>query len=460
MNRKVDFYWLLLTAALALSACGPADVTPTPTGTPRASATATPTPVPGSRLGVDEDALRGTHVTVWHPWFGAEASLFQSQVAQFNTENPWGIVVLIQPQGNFTELFDAVDNALASGESPDLVAALPEQALAWDRDDAVLDLTPYLADPDFGMGAADLTDIPSIFLAGDEVDGRRLGMPAQRTARFILYNQTWARELGFDAAPASADEFEQQACAANKLMRSDETPANDGQGGWLVDAHPMTALAWMQAFDGGLLARDGYRFLSHPNVAALTFVKGLYDDGCAWMSTQGTDSEHFAARRALFATASLDEFYEFSQAFIRAGSRDEWTVLAFPGTNGGDFLTYGSSYVILKSDDTRQMAAWLFVRWMLSPENQTRWVKSTSLYPLRASALDALQDYGEGHPQWQAAVELLPLAQVPPQIPAWRKMRPMVGDAFLSIFRLNTPQGQLSALLARMDATVSDLNGK
>jgi ABC-type glycerol-3-phosphate transport system substrate-binding protein len=162
----------------------------------------------------------------------------------------------------------------------------------------------------------------------------------------------------------------------------------------------------------------------------------------------------------LFATASLDEFYEFSQAFIRAGSQDKWTVLAFPGTNGGSFLTYGSSYVILKSDNARQLAAWLFVRWMLSPENQARWVKSTSLYPLRASSLDALQDYGKGHPQWQTAVELLPLAQIPPQRPAWRKIRPLVGDAFLSIFRLNIPAGQLSALLARMDATVADLNGE
>ncbi|PIZ25991.1 MAG: ABC transporter substrate-binding protein, partial [Chloroflexi bacterium CG_4_10_14_0_8_um_filter_57_5] len=44
----------------------------------------------------------------------------------------------------------------------------------------------------------------------DPVNGQRLGAPAQRSARFLFYNQTWARELGFSAPPATADEFRQQ----------------------------------------------------------------------------------------------------------------------------------------------------------------------------------------------------------------------------------------------------------
>lgn len=456
--------WLFLLLALALSACRPASApVPTPTATPPTIPTASPTPLAGSRLEVQEEALRGVQVTVWHAWFGAEASLFQSQVARFNTDNPWGIVVLIRPQGNFTELFNAVAASLISNQRPDIVIGLPEQALVWDRKGAVLDLTPYVDDPVFGLTESELSDFPSLFLAGDTsgtADSRRLGMPAQRTGRFLLYNQTWAHELGFDSAPTTSAEFAEQACAANHFMRSDPSPDNDGQGGWLVDSHPMTALAWMQAFDGGLIERDGYRFLTHPNLNALTFIKELYDQGCAWMPADGTDAEYFSARRALFATASLDEFFEVSQAFLRLGNQDTWTVLAFPGSNGSTFLTYGSSYILLKSDDTRQLAAWLFVRWMLSPENQALWVKSTGLFPLRASAMNALQDYGQEHPQWQTAVELLPAGQVPPQIPSWHKARPMLGDAFLSIFRLNIPTGQLSAVLARMDGTISDLQSE
>ncbi len=460
--------WLafLVTLALALPACSsPAGETAVPSAPAETEAPfLTPTPAATlplqSSLGVEEEALRGMQVSVWHGWFGAEATLFQSQVAQFNTDNPWGIVVLVQPQGNYTELFNAVSAALAGSQRPDLAIALPEQALAWDQGGAVADLELYVRDPVFGLSPAELADFPSPFLEGDMLEGRRLGLPAERTARLLLYNQTWARELGFNTAPLTPAEFEEQTCAANRFMRSDAPPDNDGQGGWLVDANPMTALTWMQAFDGGFLARDGFRFLTHPNLDALTFVKELYDRGCAWMSIEGSDQEHFASRRALFATASLEEFFGQSQAFLQAGNRDEWTVLPFPGSTGRGFMIYGSSYVLLKSEDTRQLAAWLFMRWMLASQNQVRWVQGTGLYPLRASMLPDLAEYHQGHPQWAAAVELIPQGQTPPKVAYWRKIRPVVGDAFLSMFRLNIATGQLSALLARMDAAVADLQEK
>ena len=42
--------------------------------------------------------------------------------------------------------------ALDSGQTPDLVAALPEQTLTWDASGAVVDLNPYLNDPTWGLG--------------------------------------------------------------------------------------------------------------------------------------------------------------------------------------------------------------------------------------------------------------------------------------------------------------------
>ncbi len=66
-----------------------------------------------------------------------------------------------------------------------------------------------------------MSDFPSVVWMQDEVDGVRLGMPAQRTARFLLYNQSWARELGYDLPPATFSDFERQACAANKALASD-----------------------------------------------------------------------------------------------------------------------------------------------------------------------------------------------------------------------------------------------
>ncbi len=159
-----------------------------------------------------------------------------------------------------------MNTALDSGQSPDLVAALPEQTLAWDAHGAVVDLNPYLDDPQWALDAR--TDFPAIFWAQDNVNGKQLGLPAQRSARFIFYNTTWAHELGFDSPPATPQDFRQQACAANASFRKDADPKNDGYGGWIVDTAWQTTYSWILAFGGGVVDGSDYTFRSTQLTAA------------------------------------------------------------------------------------------------------------------------------------------------------------------------------------------------
>jgi multiple sugar transport system substrate-binding protein len=416
------------------------------------------TPQPTSGLNVEEDALQGITVEVWHPWRGAEASLFDQQVGDFNRINPWGITVQSEGMQTYTELFARVNPTIYGPDRPDVVIGLPEHALIWAGDDAVLDLNPYASDPVYGLSDVEISDFPSVFWAQDEVNGIRYGVPAQRTARFILYNLTWARELGFDSPPANADEFMQQACAGNISKLADENPGNDGTGGWLVDTHPMTSLSWLLALGGGVVEEESFRFLTPENIDALRFVKGLSESGCAWSSSAEQPILKFVDRSALFATASLEEFPDIARIFAREGSFDEWTILPFPGHSGSIFVIYGSSYIQFKSDETDQLAAWLFIRWMLQAENQAKWVRSTGLFPLRASTLNQVSDYSTGHPQWARAASLVPQGRLTPQLPEWKTVRVMLGDGFNHMFRVEVPTGQVPAILAQMDAIVSELN--
>ncbi|MEW6029063.1 MAG: extracellular solute-binding protein [Chloroflexota bacterium] len=438
---------------LFLSACAPVVETATsPTSTPEADAGPSPTADPVSSLGVEADALDGVTVTVWHPWFGPEASLLETQAAEFNTTNEWGITVLTAGQGNYTELFNNVTAALVGVEQPDLVIALPEHALFWREQDGVVDLTPYVNDPLWGL--AESESISPALWAQDKVNGVILGAPAQRSARFLFYNQTWARELGFDAPPAAPDKFREQACAANQSFRKNEEPSDDGFGGWYVDTQTMTALSWMLAFGDGPLQESGFRFLKPDNLEAMRFVKTLAEDGCAWQSAEADPFDEFAARRALFATGSLEDLPAQSRAFTALGSDDEWTVIPFPDET---LVIYGSSFVLIPSTDEEQLAAWIFVRWMLSDANQARWVKSTGLFPLRPSTFDLAADYEATHPQWAEAVKLIPLGQTYPQLTEWRTVKLILGDGFNFMFRVGTPSGQVPVILRQMDEAVADL---
>ena len=426
------------------------------------SVPATTTPPPAeSSIAVEPEALRGVQVEIWHPWFGTEASLFESQVTRFNTENEWGIVVHAEGKTNFAELFSQTEAALEERSNPDVVIALPEYAFGWDEH--VVDLMPYISDPLYGLSAEAILDFPPVVWDLEIMDGKRFGLPAQRTARFLLYNQTWARELGFDSPPGTSAEFEQQACAANKALGEDQDPANNPLGGWLIDTHPITALSWLHAFGGSAQEEEGYRFLTPGNIDAFRFVKVLQQKGCAWVPSPGLSVyDRFAMRQALFATAGLEELSDQSRAFFTLGNQDEWTVLAFPGGEQASFIVYGSSFVMLESDDVTQLASWLFMRWMVSAEIQSRWVQSTELFPLRTSTMNLLADFSTDHPQWAAAVERLPDGELPPQLASWKVVRIMLGDAFRDMFDTirhpDLTDGQVPLLLRQMDEIATDLS--
>lgn len=464
---------LVLLVLLMLSACSPGSSTPpastpglpTMTGTTGPTSTITPTQTPP--ITVDPASLRGLSLQVWHAFSGGAYGVFDDQVAQFNAINEWGIVVTQTGYGDYTTLFDAVTSTFETGGTPDLVAALPEQTLSWDASGSIVDLSPYLSDPAWGLGSEVVADFPPIFLAQDYLDGKQLGIPAQRSARFLFYNKTWARELGFDNPPATAEEFRQQACAANASFRTDANPQNDGYGGWIVDTDWQTTYSWLLAFGGGVINGNAYGFHTDPNLAALQFLKGMYDENCAWLATdpdnskvisQGPFFDQFAGRLALFVSGDLAEVPMANGSMSRAKNTDEWMLLPFPGTSRSVLVTYGPSYSLLKSTPEKQLAAWLFARWLLSPENQAQWVKATGLFPLFHSVLDMVGPYRSASPQWDAAVGDLSVAQRVPQLASWRKVRYLLEDGMKVIFQTNLPVDQLPSILAEMDSTSKELN--
>ena len=456
---------LLLLTALVLAACVPGSAVPTtPTSTldlptvtasPSPTVTLTPSPTPFPTLSVNMAGLRGLNLQVWQAFSGPAADLFTSQVGEFNAGNEWGIVVNSSSYGDYPDLFEAMNKALDAAQSPDLVAALPEQTLGWNALGDVVDLRAYIADPQWGLAADVRADIPSVFWAQDNYEGKQLGLPAQRSAQVLFYNQSWAQELGFKTPPATADEFRQQACAANASFLKDKDLSNDGKGGWVVDTAWQTDYSWLLAFGGSVADGSNYTFRTDPNLAALKFVKGLSDSHCAWPSETPYDS--FASRTALFVSADLAELPAEMEAMQRLKNSDQWTVIPFPGPQARDLVAYGPSYTLMKTTPEKQLAAWLFARWLLSPESQARWVETTGLFPLRTASIAMVGPYRAALPQWDAAVGSLSVAQNGPQLASWRKVRYVLEDGMTNLFQLNLPADKLPSVLEQMDSMAQEL---
>ena len=175
------------------------------------------TPKPVSVISIRAEELRGVMIRFWHPWSGTPGQVIDRLVEEFNLTNQWGILVTAVRFPGYDALEKNLESSFQTSYAPQATLGYLHQMIAWDKGQNLVDLTPYVADPQWGLSASDQADFYPQFWNQDVLDGRRLGLPAIRSAQLMLYNETWAKELGFEQPPADADQFLQQACTASRL---------------------------------------------------------------------------------------------------------------------------------------------------------------------------------------------------------------------------------------------------
>ncbi len=432
---------------------------------PLKHATLTPNPTVASpipsAITVDAQALRGIVLEFAHPW-GAETARAISQITEeFNRENAWGIRVQISAApGSAAMLFEQI-NAAQPAERPSLVAAPISHLVYWhENGNLLVDLTPYEMDPAWGLSPRELDDFFAPIFAQELVNGQRLGFPAERTARIMFYNATWAKELGFDNPPETPAEFQQQVCAAAQANVTDRPWQNDGTGGWIIDRNANTLASWMLAFGAKLPMADmqDYRFESSETSRAFTYLRELFDKNCAWFSRNPQPYEYFATRQSLLYSGDLSEIKIQQFYLTRLASTDAWTVMPFPGENGMVLPVSGLSYSVMQSAPAEQLAAWLFIRWLALPRNQALMVRSGGTLPLSKSALTELAAYARENPQWNAIVTQMDALRPAPSAANWRLAGGVLEDAAWQLLQ-PTPL-PADSILQQLDDTISEIQNR
>jgi ABC-type glycerol-3-phosphate transport system substrate-binding protein len=453
---------MMLIAVLIVSCNG--QPTPAPPVSPQFThtPTATITPQPTSSIEVIRSDLNGVSLSFWHPWLGETGAAIQASIDEFNGNNEFGISVESTYQGTFNSLNERIGSAEPITELPNLTVAANYQILSWiESEKPVTSLTTFVNDPKWGFSDEDLLDFNSIFLQQDVNGQNRFGFPAVRSAPLLFYNSTWAEELGFSSPPNTSEEFKEQACAAAQANKSNEVSEDDGTGGWFIDTTPSGILSWMYAFGSSVIHPNGngYLFNTPQTESAFNYLKDLFDEGCVWEVTESPAEIEFANRRALFITGSLSDLaYQVSE-FDRAKNNDKWTVIGFPSPQGEAVINvYGPSFVVFAGTPEENLAAWLLIKWLTSPEQQAKFIEAHRTFPTRASAIDHLSSYARANPQWVAAQKLLPSARPEPGLESWDMVRWILGDVGTQLFRYYFTADRIPATLELMDETAAELH--
>ena len=384
---------LFLLPVLLLSACSTATPTVVTTAAPTAEAslspteasTSVPTETP-SRIPLDASDIQDKSITFWHVWDGARGDLLEALVEQFNAENEYGIEVTASRKAN---IFEEVGNALQQSTAPNAVVGFNYHVLNWMSKTQLPDLTPYIDDLNWGL---ETNDFFPAFSAQTQHSGGQFGLPFYRTAEVLFYNETWAKALGFSTPPSTPEDLRVQACAANTALRNTSGGDYTPQGGLALNFEPTALVAWMSAFEGsfnGRIEGEAFAFDRQENVDAFRFLRSLLDDSCAWIPDDVYPHTEFANRQALFLPSTLAGVQFQAAAMMEADNADEWTVLPYPRTEDRvQALFYGPDLVLLPGEAEETLAAWVFIKWLSSPDNNHTWLAASGYYPARQSGLE------------------------------------------------------------------------
>jgi len=387
----------------------------------------------GALAGVDP---RDETVTWWHNHSGIREESLIEMIDEFNADNECGITVDPQNQGGYNDIRDKMNAGIQTGELPGLVVGYQNDQAFYALGNGLADIDPYLFSPDWGLTKEQRNDFYQSFLeqgVHPAFDSQRLGFPPNRSMEVLFYNQTWLEELGYDGPPETPAEFEEMACAAAEVN-------GDGTGGYILRDDASAVAAWTMAFGGSILTEDGtaYNYDGDATKEAMTMLKRMVDDGCAYFFTEGYPNPEFAARRAIFAQGSTSGIRFYAADMEAAENDDAWGITALPHTTEQPVQNiYGGDIMIPKTNPDTQLAAWNFLKWFTEPEQQAKWDQVSTYFPTRRSTAKYIdpEAWPEWYAIWETGLDLLPDGSYEPQLISYQSVRDAAQQAYNEIMQ-------------------------
>ena len=466
---------LFLALALALTACaGPtqtAQAPAAPTGAPStpvatlaptaeptrpaASATATPIPTqespPGQKIGpgiatpaeVDAIELGGGPVEVifWHIFTANQEQGLKEIIAAFERQYP---TIKVRPvyKGMYDVTRKATLTGIAANVIPDLIWSFPYAVSEYAREDVVQPLDVFMQSRRYGLAVppagvslalADTID-PALLDAYQYPDfkGQTLSLPPAVSADVMYYNADWLKSLGYDGPPQTYEQF-MAVCARVKATTPDK---------WCAALLPDASRFVSFVFSRGdrLLTPDGQPAFRDTGLATLRWIKELFDRGYAYQpGQQFGDQIDFGLGRTLFTFGTSTGIPFYRQRVTDPATNKErfaWSFAPYPRTTAQPVANvFGPSAAILKTTPQRSLAAWLFLKYWMSPDASATWGITSNYYPVNRAAADTptMRSYVAANPVYGQGFDLFRFAQSEPSAPGWQTARTRLVDGMVAV---------------------------
>jgi ABC-type glycerol-3-phosphate transport system substrate-binding protein len=322
-----------------------------------------------------------TTVTFWHAMGGESQKTLKTMVDRFESTHA-NIHIELVGMGNYDALSQKLMGAVAAKNPPVIAQMYENWTTQLHAGGELVYLDSFVHGPD-GLSADDLADIYPALLENNSWDGRLLTLPFNKSVPVYYYNVPMLQKAGFPEFPKTWPEFR---IAANQLTRRDAAGKVEtwGAAGG-TDIWIFGSMLFQRGI--GFLAQEDGRpmFNGKEGVEALQFqVDMVLKD-----KTQNTD----------VGRTPMDDFLVGRMAMLTGSSTWRAPVVdkeSFPvgmapiptwGTQAA--IVYGTNVGMFRRATPQQKAAaWAFIKWFTSPEQQVEWSLGTWYVPIHLRSLE------------------------------------------------------------------------
>ncbi|MFI2858666.1 extracellular solute-binding protein [Paenibacillus sp. JSM ZJ436] len=374
---------LALTLAVGLSACGG--------GADEEAAVAMADP------SMKEDTTPVT-IQYWHAHAEAQLEGLNRMVGEFEKKYPH---ITVEPvfQGAYGDLHKKLQAAVAAGDVPAVtnveVASLPNFA-----DSGVFaDLTPWIE-----RDQVDTADFSKGMLDAYSYEGKQYGFPLIVSTSVFVYNKTMLDELGVKPPQAwdEIDAFNEKVAVKNGGKTERYAFSVPGWDTWYYDPWIING--------GGDILKDDMTASAVQDEKSLRYIENFnrwMDEGYMHMGFGKGASDNM---RQMFLGGQI-AMVEHTSALLKMYQENadfEVGVSFLPGDELRTSNIGGAGIVMMEGvEGVEEEAAWKFIEFMTSADQNIEWAESVGYLPTRKSAIESQEgdQYFERWPQYKAVYE-------------------------------------------------------
>lgn len=310
-------------------------------------------------------------ISFWHAMSGDLEKTLENLTNKFMEANP-NITVNLQNQSTYNDLQQKMTATLASPKDlPTLTQAYPHWMINAMQDELLVDLKPYIENET--IGSENYNDILEGFRTSSEIDGKIYGMPFNKSTEVIWYNKTLFDELGLEV-PKTFEEFAQVAKTITEKK---------GIVGAGFDS--------LNNFYTTYLKNKGVDFNSETDVTSAESVEAAnyYLDGIkeGYFRIAGTDMYLSGP----FANETLGMYVgsNAGESFVKQGVDGKFEVGVAPYPAESVMQQGTDLYMFSSATAEQRTAAFEFLKFLTSTENQITWGVETGYIPATHAAISS-----------------------------------------------------------------------